>query len=375
MSPIASEHASVDTCFCLLLWWSALPIKNPTWVEHRVNACIQVLALIGLFTASPQCNARAKWHPTNHIDGVPWLSKSIKEKNDSESFQSTIVTTMYSEAKQTQQSWRTHSPPSYYPNEDDLKSPYEKASSNEDDHLDSQLSILESYNTIFILDDSGSMLGPSGVGNRTLWQLAVEALRPLALKAAKYDDDGVDIYLINQYCQGNNLKDAQSIERFFLGLNAKRQALTDIGRKLEDVTRAYLSDIRLGKPCKPLNVIIITDGAPTDKSDLEAYINSTAKLLEAGNYPPSQFGIQFIQIGNDREATAYLDKLDDDRDERKRKRLSFWSRKPKQRAARDIVDTTKSVPNSQFNSEYLAKALLGGIHRRIDKEGARRVEG
>ncbi|EDR12245.1 uncharacterized protein LACBIDRAFT_311449 [Laccaria bicolor S238N-H82] len=320
---------------------------------------------------------------------------------------------MYSEAKQTQQSWRTHSPPSYYPNEDDLKSPYEKASSNEDDHLDSQLSILESYNTIFILDDSGSMLGPSGVGNRTLWQLvrrryplnfwrqadhvyftqAVEALRPLALKAAKYDDDGVDIYLINQYCQGNNLKDAQSIERFFLGLNAKRQALTDIGRKLEDVTRAYLSDIRLGKPCKPLNVIIITDGAPTDKSDLEAYINSTAKLLEAGNYPPSQvkpprfriyqslnksiaqFGIQFIQIGNDREATAYLDKLDDDRDERKRKRLSFWSRKPKQRAARDIVDTTKSVPNSQFNSEYLAKALLGGIHRRIDKEGARRVEG
>jgi len=85
---------------------------------------------------------------------------------------------------------------------------------------------------------------------------------------------------------------------------------------------------------------------------LEAYIYSTAKLLDAGNYPPSQvkpprfriylslnktiaqFGIQFIQIGNDREATAYLDKLDDDRDERKRKRLSFWSKKPKQRAAR-----------------------------------------
>ncbi|KIK03117.1 hypothetical protein K443DRAFT_131518 [Laccaria amethystina LaAM-08-1] len=300
---------------------------------------------------------------------------------------------MYFETKQTQQSWYTHPPPSYYPNEGDLKSFYEKASSSKDDPLDSQLSILESYNTIFILDDSGSMLGSSGLGNQTLWQLVLEALRPLAIKAAKYDNDGVDIYLINQYCQGgNNLKNVQSIERFFLGLNAKRQALTDIGRKLEDVTRAYLSDIRLGKPCKPLNVIIITDGAPTDKSDLEAFIYSTAKLLDAGNYPPSQvkpprfrvylslnktiaqFGIQFIQIGNDREATAYLDKLDDDRDERKRKRLSFWSRKPKQRAARDIVDTTKSVPNSQFNSEYLAKALLGGIYRRIDREGSGRVE-
>ena len=79
-----------------LLWWQyTAHQKTPIWgrVEHGVNACIQVL-LLGLYginriiySSKPQCNARARWHPPpNHIDGVPWLYMSIKEKNDSRSF-------------------------------------------------------------------------------------------------------------------------------------------------------------------------------------------------------------------------------------------------------------------------------------------------
>ena len=116
-----------------LLWWQyTAHQKTPIWgrVEHGVNACIQVL-LLGLYginriiySSKPQCNARARWHPPpNHIDGVPWLYMSIKEKNDSRSFMSFSQQSplMHFETKQTQQSWYTHPPPSYYPYEGDFK--------------------------------------------------------------------------------------------------------------------------------------------------------------------------------------------------------------------------------------------------------------
>ena len=56
-----------------------------------------------------------------------WCTLAIHEYKGEERlailyiFQSTIATPMYFETKQTQQSWYTHPPPSYYPNEGDLK--------------------------------------------------------------------------------------------------------------------------------------------------------------------------------------------------------------------------------------------------------------
>lgn len=74
--------------------------------------------------------------------------------------------------------------------------------------------------------------------------------------------------------------------------------------------------------------------------------------LDRGQYPLSQVGIQFLQIGNDPEAREALQGLDDG--------LSS------EHGIRDMVDT---VPfnGEEMNAGLIIKTLLGGINRRLDR--------
>lgn len=74
--------------------------------------------------------------------------------------------------------------------------------------------------------------------------------------------------------------------------------------------------------------------------------------LDRGQYPLSQVGIQFLQIGNDPEARETLQELDDG--------LSS------EHGIRDMVDT---VPfnGEEMNAGLIIKTLLGGINRRLDR--------
>lgn len=74
--------------------------------------------------------------------------------------------------------------------------------------------------------------------------------------------------------------------------------------------------------------------------------------LDRGQYPLSQVGIQFLQIGNDPEAREALQDLDDG--------LSS------EHGVRDMVNT---VPFSgeKMNAGLIIKTLLGGINRRLDR--------
>ncbi|KAG9086033.1 hypothetical protein FRC06_003307, partial [Ceratobasidium sp. 370] len=69
-------------------------------------------------------------------------------------------------------------------------------------------------------------------------------------------------------------------------------------------------------------------------------------------------GVQFVQIGNDPEARAALEELDDD--------LSG------KYGVRDIVDTTPYTQGG-LNGETLIKILLGGINKRVDRRGGAAV--
>jgi uncharacterized protein YegL len=60
---------------------------------------------------------------------------------------------------------------------------------------------------------------------------------------------------------------------------------------------------------KPVNFIIITDGAPTD--DPESVIVAIARRLDAGHFPLMQVGIQFVQIGTAEDTAEALRELDD----------------------------------------------------------------
>ena len=80
-----------------------------------------------------------------------------------------------------------------------------------------------------------------------------------------------------------------------------------------------------------------------------------AKKLDAIQAPPWQVGIQFFQVGDDREAAEVLRELDD--------ALVDMGCK------RDMVDT---VPNyergASLSADMILKTVLGGVHRRFDRK-------
>jgi uncharacterized protein YegL len=89
-----------------------------------------------------------------------------------------------------------------------------------------------------------------------------------------------------------------------------KKGQTPTGKKLREVLEFYVPKI-VGNPNhKPINIVVITDGEPTD--DPKEVIVETAQYLDAMNVPQCQLGIQFVQIGDDEEATRALKELDDD---------------------------------------------------------------
>ncbi|EPQ59051.1 hypothetical protein GLOTRDRAFT_136033 [Gloeophyllum trabeum ATCC 11539] len=194
-----------------------------------------------------------------------------------------------------------------------------------------------------------------------LWQEAKDALASLADVAQMYDTDGIDVCFLNSPVKGRSLRGAASVKRLFD--MAMPWGATPIGERLEELLLDYLDKLERAKDnydagdrtamdgIKPTNYIIITDGAPTD--DPEEVIVNAARRLDARHFPLSQVGIQFVQIGNFRSATAFLNELDDS--------LS------KTHGIRDMVDTTPYA--GQLTVEKLTKILLGGINRRVDRKG------
>jgi uncharacterized protein YegL len=211
-----------------------------------------------------------------------------------------------------------------------------------------QLAMLRDYDTVFLVDDSGSMAGGR-------WREARSAIEGVVKHAMKYDDDGVDIYFLNSKTEGKGLKRSTDVERLFAGV--KPSGATPTGRRLDVLMVEYKKELeaarKRGKPApKPLNIIIITDGVPTD--DPEAPIVRFAKYLDQYDFPLSQFGIQMFQIGNDSSAREALEELDDALQNRYQ--------------IRDIVDT---IPyKGEMDSEDIIKVLLGGINRRLDRKAA-----
>jgi len=230
------------------------------------------------------------------------------------------------------------------------------------------LSILRNYDTVLVVDDSGSM---SDFGR---WDEACEALAQFVGLATQYDSDGVDICFLNSTIR-RNVKHVEEVNSLFT--QVQPTAGTYIGERLDQLTRDYFDELKAHKeekkpsgfkklfgghssdkrkrPVKPVNYIVITDGQPSD--DPGEVIKKVAAKLDKKDYPASQLGIQFLQIGNDAEATAYLQELDDD--------LSKCG-------CRDIVDTTPYT-GGRLTAELIAKVLLGGVNRRVDKKGGRSV--
>ncbi|KAI5837916.1 hypothetical protein DFP73DRAFT_531376 [Morchella snyderi] len=238
---------------------------------------------------------------------------------------------------------------------------------------ENQYDFLRSFDTVFIIDDSASMEA------FTRWSDTRIALETIATIATKYDTDGIDIHFLNSTKHdARNVKSAAEVHRLFD--RVQPGGITPIATCLDRILRDYLDSyaaVRTSSPGsppmtplspgfntaqypKPLNIIILTDGEPTD--DPESVIVDAARRLDMLNAPLHQVGIQFFQIGDEEGAREALEDLDDALAE-------IYG-------IRDMVDYTP-YPDGQkegegregggVDGEWILKVLMGAVNRRLDR--------
>ncbi|ETW81396.1 hypothetical protein HETIRDRAFT_247090, partial [Heterobasidion irregulare TC 32-1] len=125
---------------------------------------------------------------------------------------------------------------------------------------------------------------------------AKEALAGVAQLFGQHNTDGIDLYFLN------NTK----IQDVLAGN-------TPTGARLRDILNTYISQLEDRTVShKPISIVVITDGAPDNKKELEDTIVSAASRLNQSHINSRELGIQFVQIGKDTGAEEYLKHLDND---------------------------------------------------------------
>jgi uncharacterized protein YegL len=225
---------------------------------------------------------------------------------------------------------------------------------------DSPYAFLTQFDTIFLIDDSGSMAGRS-------WRETKQALSAIAPICTAHDEDGIDIYFLNnRNPRGDNVGGYTNVTTT-AGVDAifntvKPLGGTPTGTRLNHILKPYLAQLEQSlerqahgheATLKPLNIIVITDGVPSD--DVETIIVSAAKKLDSWGAEPAQVGIQFFQVGNEQEAAEDLQELDDALSE--------------QYGIRDMVDTVpwKGQEGATLTADGILKVVLGSVIKKHDR--------
>ena len=169
---------------------------------------------------------------------------------------------------------------------------------------DDRYAFLNTFDTIFLIDDSGSMAGRS-------WRETAAALETITPICVAHDSDGIDIYFLNAKASPHfrNVTSAATVREIFS--TVRPQGGTPTGQRLNQILAPYLRRCQANPDnTKPLNIIVITDGEPSD--DVESVIIGAAKKLDRMDAPAWQVGIQFFQVGREPGAREHLKQLDDE---------------------------------------------------------------
>lgn len=224
-----------------------------------------------------------------------------------------------------------------------------------------KFAFLNSFDTIFVVDDSGSMAGRS-------WSEVRDVLGAIAPICTSHDPDGIDVYFLNhRSCASgstsqtsggyNSIRSASHVQQLFESVHP--YGGTPTGSRLHNILKSYIASYaKSADNVKPINVIVITDGCPTD--DPESIIVHHARKLDQLEAPPHQVGIQFFQVGKERGAVEALRELDDD--------LA-------RQGIRDMVDTatwdSTQGESKGLSADGILKVVLGAVVRRLDRKRTR----
>lgn len=161
---------------------------------------------------------------------------------------------------------------------------------------------LTEYDSIVLIDRSGSMAGPAK-GYTDRWTQAKEITIGIATLAAQVDEDGITVITFGGSFNPSSdvrdgLKDASAVAALFGERGPNGGTPT-----AEALEAAFAKKFAAGKKAV---IVVVTDGEPNDKSGVEkAIVAATQKLTTA-----DEIKILFIQVGDDSATSAWLSSLD-----------------------------------------------------------------
>lgn len=216
---------------------------------------------------------------------------------------------------------------------------------------DDPYAFLASFDTIFLIDDSGSMAGAR-------WRETAQALETITPICTQHDADGIDIFFLNTRDSPfhHNVTSASTVREIFQ--TVRPGGGTPTGQRLNQILKPYLRRYEASPDLvKPINIICITDGEPSD--DVESPLIQAAKKLDKLDAPAWQVGVQFFQVGRDEEAKRHLKQLDDE--------LAEIAGDDE---LRDIVDTVPftGAEGTNLTGDGILKVVLGAVNRRLDRK-------
>lgn len=196
-----------------------------------------------------------------------------------------------------------------------------------------RLARLSQFDTVFVIDDSGSMNEQDG-GDRSRWEVLIDSMKYIVDIVCHYDPNGVDVrFLFNDAKDESEIREGQRVldllsnevepddggggtfmaQVLWMVLQDQLDRFEEFRAEMKRAASSSSRGRREARPRAPrkLNLICITDGEATDKEEVESTIVDAARRLDELKAPSNQIGIQFVQIGNNDKAAAWLKLLDD----------------------------------------------------------------
>ena len=158
---------------------------------------------------------------------------------------------------------------------------------------------------VITVDQSGSMSTDVYPGY-SRWQQGQEYVMALAKFANQYDPDGIKVITFNgRYQEFDNVTD-QKVAAIFNTVSP--MGGTRMAPALEAAFASYEKRKKAGETNNGEINIVLSDGEPSDRLEVMKAIARFTQSLDTED----EYGISFIQVGNDSGAKSFLKALDDD---------------------------------------------------------------
>lgn len=164
---------------------------------------------------------------------------------------------------------------------------------------------LGDYDFVIMIDKSGSMGERDCPGGKSRWDYAQEQTMAIARECEVYDTDGIDVVMFAGAAKHYSGVTSAKVKDVFK--ENSPSGSTDTAGALKLVFDKY-NEKKAAGTAKPLIIVCVTDGAPTDPKAVDKAIVAHANSLNEDG----DCGITFVQIGKDPEARAFLKHLDDE---------------------------------------------------------------